>query len=81
MNTHGAQVAEPAAGCHLPDDCIVVKVRQDNSVANKAIFLALGINLEGHKELPGMWIAENEGAKFWLGVLTELQNRGGCRTS
>lgn len=57
-------------------DCIVVKVRQDNSVVNKAIFLALGINLEGHKELLGMWIAENEGAKFWLGVLTELQNRG-----
>lgn len=57
-------------------DCIVIKVRQDNSVINKAIFLALGINLEGHKELLGMWIAENEGAKFWLGVLTELQNRG-----
>ena len=57
-------------------DCIVTKVRQDNSVINKAIFLALGINLEGRKELLGMWIAENEGAKFWLGVLTELQNRG-----
>ena len=57
-------------------DCIVTKVRQDNSVINKAIFLALGINLEGHKELLGMWIAENEGSKFWLGVLTELQNRG-----
>jgi len=57
-------------------DCIVVKVRQDNSVINKAIFLALGINLEGHKELLGMWMAENEGSKFWLTVLTELQNRG-----
>ena len=57
-------------------DCIVVKVRQDNSVINKAVFLALGINLEGHKELLGMWIAENEGAKFWLCVLTELKNRG-----
>jgi putative transposase len=57
-------------------DCIMVKVRQDNRVINKAIFLALGINLEGHKELLGMWIAENEGAKFWLNVLTELQNRG-----
>lgn len=57
-------------------DCIVTKVRQDNSVINKAIFLALGINLEGRKELLGMWIAENEGSKFWLGVLTELQNRG-----
>ncbi|ELW79809.1 transposase, mutator family [Acinetobacter sp. WC-743] len=57
-------------------DCIVVKVRQDNSVINKAVFLALGVNLEGHKELLGMWIAENEGAKFWLSVLTELKNRG-----
>ncbi|MEZ3248193.1 IS256 family transposase, partial [Escherichia coli] len=38
--------------------------------------LALGINIEGQKELPGMWLAENEGAKFWLNVLTELKNRG-----
>ncbi|RTR36713.1 IS256 family transposase, partial [Shewanella canadensis] len=57
-------------------DCIVVKIRENNKVINKAIFLALGVNLEGHKELLGMWIAENEGAKFWLNVLTELQNRG-----
>jgi transposase-like protein len=57
-------------------DCIVVKVRQDKQVINKSIFLALGVNLEGHKDLLGMWIAENEGAKFWLNVLTELQNRG-----
>lgn len=56
-------------------DCIVVKVRQDKQVINKSIFLALGVNLEGHKDLLGMWIAENEGAKFWLNVLTELQNR------
>lgn len=57
-------------------DCIVVKVRQDKQVINKSIFLALGVNLEGYKDLLGMWIAENEGAKFWLNVLTELQNRG-----
>jgi transposase-like protein len=57
-------------------DCIVLKVRQDKRVINKSIFLALGINAEGQKELMGMWIAENEGAKFWLSVLTELQNRG-----
>lgn len=57
-------------------DCIVVKVQQDSSVINKSVFLALGVNLEGHKELLGMWIAENEGAKFWLSVLTELKNRG-----
>ncbi len=57
-------------------DCIVVKIRQDKRVINKAVYLALGINLEGKKELPGMWLSENEGAKFWLSVLTELQNRG-----
>jgi putative transposase len=57
-------------------DCIVLKIRQDKRVINKAVYLALGINLEGHKELLGLWIAETEGAKFWLSVLTELQNRG-----
>ena len=57
-------------------DCIVVKIRQDKQVINKSIYLALGINLDGHKELLGMWLSENEGAKFWLSVLTELQNRG-----
>ena len=43
---------------------------------NKAIYLVLGINLDGHKELLGMWLSENEGSKFWLSILTELQNRG-----
>ncbi len=57
-------------------DCIVLKIRQNKQVINKAVYLALGVNLEGHKELLGMWISENEGAKFWLSVLTELQNRG-----
>ncbi len=57
-------------------DCIVVKIRQDKKVINKAIYLALSVNLEGHKELLGMWLSENEGAKFWLNLLTELQNRG-----
>ena len=57
-------------------DCIVVKIRQDRQVINKAVYLALGVNLEGHKELLGLWLSENEGAKFWLNVLTELQNRG-----
>ena len=57
-------------------DCIVLKIRQDNRVINKAVYLALGVNMEGQKELLGMWISENEGAKFWLNVLTELQNRG-----
>ena len=57
-------------------DCLVVKIRQDKRIINKSIFLALGINIDGEKELLGIWIAENEGAKFWLNVLTELQNRG-----
>ena len=57
-------------------DCIVLKIRQDKRVINKAIYLALGINIDGHKELLGLWVSENEGAKFWLSVLTDLQNRG-----
>jgi transposase-like protein len=57
-------------------DCIVLKIRQDKQVINKAVYLALGVNMEGHKELLGMWLSENEAAKFWLNVLTELQNRG-----
>lgn len=57
-------------------DCIVVKVRSDKGIINKAIYLALGVNIEGQKELLGMWISQNEGAKFWLNVLTDLKNRG-----
>ena len=57
-------------------DCIVVKIRQDKRVINKAIYLALGVNMDAHKELLGLWMSHNEGAKFWLGVLTELHNRG-----
>ncbi len=57
-------------------DCIVLKIRQDKQVINKSVYLALGVNMEGHKELLGMWLSENVGAKFWLSVLTELQNRG-----
>ena len=57
-------------------DCIFIKVKQDNQVLSKAIYLALGVSMEGQKELLGMWISENEGAKFWLGIMTELKNRG-----
>ena len=57
-------------------DCIVVKIRQDKRVINKAVYVALGVNVHGHKELLGLWMSENEGAKFWLSVLTELKNRG-----
>ena len=57
-------------------DCLVVKVRVEQRIVNKSVYLALGVNSEGHKELLGMWIAQTEGAKFWLNVLTELKNRG-----
>lgn len=57
-------------------DCLVVKVRENQRVLNKALYLALGVDLDGQKELLGMWMSQNEGAKFWLAVFTELQNRG-----
>lgn len=57
-------------------DCIVVKVREEHRIINKSVYLALGINTAGRKELLGMWICANEGSKFWLHVLTELNNRG-----
>ena len=56
-------------------DCIHVKVR-DGSVRVKAVYLAIGINMAGEKEVLGLWIAQTEGAKFWLQVVTELKNRG-----
>jgi len=57
-------------------DCMVIKCHQDKRVINKAVYVALGINCEGRKELIGLLISENEGSKFWLSVLTELNNRG-----
>jgi putative transposase len=57
-------------------DCLMVNVRENQRVPNKALYLVLAVNLEGHKELLGMWLAQTEGAKFWLQVLTELQSRG-----
>lgn len=57
-------------------DCIVLKIRQDKRVINKSMYVALGVNMDGHKELLGLWLAETEGAKFWLSVLSELKNRG-----
>ena len=57
-------------------DGIVLKIRHNKRVVNKTLYLALGVNLEGHKELLGLWLAETEGAKFWLSVLTELKTRG-----
>ena len=57
-------------------DCIVVKVRQDKRIINKSVYVALGIDLSGRKDVLGLWISDNEGAKFWLNNLTELKNRG-----
>ncbi|WP_334468808.1 IS256 family transposase [Arsenophonus sp. PmNCSU2021_1] len=57
-------------------DCIVVKSQDSGVVINKSVYLALGINIHGEKELLGLWIAKSEGAKFWLSVMTELKNRG-----
>ena len=57
-------------------DCIHVKVRDGGVVRAKAVYLALGINMAGEKEILGLWIAQTEGAKFWLQVVTELKNRG-----
>jgi len=57
-------------------DAIVVKSRDDGQVRNKSVYLALGVDLEGQKELLGLWIANTEGAKFWLNIITELKNRG-----
>jgi putative transposase len=57
-------------------DALFVKSRQEGPVKNKAVYLALGINLLGEKELLGLWIAETEGSKFWFSVFNELKNRG-----
>lgn len=57
-------------------DCLVVKVRQEKRIINKSVYVALGIDLSGRKDVLGLWISDNEGAKFWLNNLTELKNRG-----
>ena len=55
---------------------MVVKVRHDKRIINKSVYVALGVELSGKKDILGLWISENEGAKFWLGNLTEMKNRG-----
>jgi putative transposase len=57
-------------------DAIHLKMRESGQVKNQAVYLTLGINREGYKELLGLWIGEHESSKFWLNVLTELKNRG-----
>jgi len=57
-------------------DALVVKMRSEGRVENRAVYVAIGVTLEGGKEVLGLWTSANEGAKFWLQVLTELSNRG-----
>jgi putative transposase len=57
-------------------DAIHLKMRSSGHVQNSAVYVAVGINREGNKELLGLWIGESEGSRFWLGVLTEIRNRG-----
>lgn len=57
-------------------DALYVKMRHDGRVENRAVYVAIGVDLEGHKDVLGLWTSNNEGAKFWLSVLTELKNRG-----
>jgi putative transposase len=57
-------------------DALRVRIRDEGTVKNKAVYLALGTRVDGKKEVLGMWIEQNEGAKFWLKVMNELKNRG-----
>jgi putative transposase len=57
-------------------DALRVKIRDEGTVKNKAVYLALGVRADGTKEILGIWIEQTEGAKFWLRVMTELKNRG-----
>lgn len=57
-------------------DALVVKIKEGRQIINKAVYIALGVNTEGQKEVLGLWVSKNEGAKFWMSVLTDIQNRG-----
>ena len=57
-------------------DALRVKIRDESVVRNKAVYLALALDCEGHKHVLGLWIEQSEGAKFWLRVMNELKNRG-----
>ena len=58
-------------------DALMVKIRDNGHIQNKAIYVAIGVNIEGNKEVLGLWTSQNEGAKFWLQVLTELREPRG----
>jgi len=57
-------------------DALVVKIRDKGAVQNKAVYLAVGVGMDGTKDVLGMWIQQTEGAKFWMSILTEIRNRG-----
>jgi len=62
-------------------DCMVLKIRDGGTVQRKALYLALGVTLDGDRDVLGMWFQETEGAKFWMQVLTDLKQRGVRPTS
>jgi putative transposase len=57
-------------------DCMVLKIREGGSVQRRALYLALGVTLDGDRDVLGMWFQETEGAKFWMQVLSDLKTRG-----
>jgi putative transposase len=57
-------------------DCMVLKIREGGTVQRRALYLALGVTLDGDRDVLGMWFQETEGAKFWMQVLTDLKQRG-----
>lgn len=72
-------MAEPAAGGDVSVGVlrrVRFKIRDEGTVKNKAVYSALGVRVDGTKEILGIWIEQTEGAKFWLRVMTELKNRG-----
>ena len=74
-------MAEPPARTHVSTGllrcaALRVKISDEGSVENKAVYLALGVRADGTKEILGIWIEQTGGAKFWLRIMTELKNRG-----
>jgi transposase-like protein len=57
-------------------DCMVLKIRENGTVQRRALYLALGVTLDGERDVLGMWFQETEGAKFWMQVLNDLKQRG-----
>ena len=57
-------------------DCLFYKIREENKVMNKAIYVIIGLSTDGHKDILGFWISQKESSSFWLGVLNDLKSRG-----